>query len=685
MILTIGKIFLFIKWPIAVLLAMVVFSAHAQKLKSAPWENDFGMQIQRVNFSLQESFSAVQRSISYEFFPTKSGVSGEQKKVYYHFQALNQEGVGAFQNIIVPLEGAKLTHLDYRIWQEGYVIYEAKENSVSQRIVDTLWNASRQFPVAYLMSFPEMEAPAVLEFYYQLEGVAIPYHLELTDYFPLQSSDLEVNILSADPLDYKTFGEIKDSAFKEYDYQIYQFQAQNTKAAQAYGGLSRFDSATPQVFFKWQDLVLRYDRDLKKDWGSVLAHHFYRGPIKYYSVFANSEADFLGRSIYWGSLSIPQRFYRYREEELQENLQLAKGYQTLKKVFLNPLVDLQKWTNELAERPEVTLEHGLTLLDQKIKAYIERELRALHQAPYEYVDYGVLAKFYLDFLEAKGAQTFYALAKPERRGPVFTDFFDVAQFSALAIAYQKKSSSDLSFKLVGPYLGDTYPVDSFPSDLAGGQWLVYTPQNDSIFTHNIPQLKQRQSGFQIREDWQLSFKYNWVRTQRSYYTQGLFENKMYQAYLQNDVALDALSFTAYQRSNNFLLGNKSIEQPLEQIRERRDSFAYLFPTHKLLMVKRVPTQAAYVQLPTSYAVIYQVQLKADDDFTPLLDSAWLEANNWSNVSLSLDSLSPKKYALELRISFSALARSPQAISRYLQLQALLQQGLGVTIVRKDDT
>jgi hypothetical protein len=94
----------------------------AQKFKSAPWENQRQPGIQRVNYSLGEDFTVLDKKVRYQFFPSGSGVSGETKSTYYRIQVAEKEGVAALDSFVIHFPSGFLSHLDYRVWQGGYII-----------------------------------------------------------------------------------------------------------------------------------------------------------------------------------------------------------------------------------------------------------------------------------------------------------------------------------------------------------------------------------------------------------------------------------------------------------------------------------------------------------------------------------------------------------------------------------
>jgi hypothetical protein len=630
---------------------------------------------------LPNSLTALQKRVNYQFFPTHSGWSGEQKSVYYRFQVLNGQGVAALDSFFVAAPSGTLKHLDYRIWQEGLIAYEAKENSVAQRILDTVWSPHTYTPVGFHMHFPELEANSIIEIFYQAEGVAMPYHFNLADVFALQASEVSLEIISADPLQYKTTGAVQDTTYRRFDKEVYQFKAINTSAEKPNLGLPAFKPEGPTVYLRWKDLVYRYDRDEVTSWHNVLKRHFYRGPIKNYSVFVNSDADFLGRSIYWGSTNKPDRYYRYRAQKLEENFRLSWGQLALNRGYLNPLVELQEWTNQLGQNPKVDLTDGLAQLDAKVAKYLTQRFNTSYSSPYEFTDYALLAKFYLDFLEAKKQKAFYVLAKPSWQGPVFRDFLTVEQFSLLAVAYQNKSGL-LQYKVVGPYLGQIYALNTWPPDFSGAQLLVHQPQEDSTFIKTLILSNPVANGIDVADQQQISFTHRWLRRKRQYATQGLFTNKMYQAYLQQDSAYDVLSFTQYQKENNAILSQQTFTKKWQQNRQEEDTFALKLPLKEALAIKRTQNETGPVQLPAAYTYRYSLRLKADAPFSCTLKPPWPKTAANKNLSWRLDSIAPQAYELKLRLHFKSRYKSPNEISRYLQLDQWLKQGL-VLYIRKE--
>jgi hypothetical protein len=568
-----------------------------------------------------------------------------------------------------------------------YIIYEAKKKAIAQKIIDTVFSLQTKAIVGYKMHFPELKAGSILEIYYQAQGVAIPYFEPLTDALPLKKSELQIEILSAYPLVHKVLGSVQDSVRQVYDYQTLYFKAEATSAYEPSPTPHFFDSLQQGVFFAYADLIIPRDREAAGNWPAIFRYHFYQGEINDYTIFMNSEAYSFGQSVNWGSLNRPKRYFRFRADELIYNQVQTNGQNILATSFTNPLVALQDWTNKLIERPNLTVAIGLALIDEKILAYLEARPNYTVNNANQIADYSLLAKFYLNFLAAKVENPLLFFAKTQQQGPIHLDFKSAQQFQALGLAYRDEQNQ-LNYKVIGPYLGQNYPVNTWPADFNQGQILLYNTKDEKLSIHNLPAQNGLTNGVQVQEQLQVSFTYNWVRNSRSYRLKGLFKNKMYHAYLQGDTAIDALTYTRHQMVNNAYSNTDKIDFKTEQTRQAKDTFQLRLPLKDALITKSLPSLTSGLFLPAPYQFNYTFRLTADAPFALSADSTWLAQLPLAlpyKLNYSAQADGPKAYLIKIEAAVEVPYIAAQNIDSYLHFYKLLNKGIPLTISKKNES
>lgn len=661
-------------------LASVTASGQKRCFKGADWESELPVVRQRYNHSLQGQKGLIRKN-TFKFFPTGSGHTGELFQAYRLIQLGDKSDVEAFQKIEIryPSE-AFLTHLDYRVWKDGLIIYEAKPKSIHTQISDSVQDIRNGRNKGFTLSLSDLEPEVVVEIFYKAQGVHLPYWLEFQDSLRWQHSEQQIRIISSDPLQYVKHPQVAATEERNYDELVYTFSAENTAALPPKSGAFYADTSRPFVALEWKDLIQRYDRDRIKTWTDFLPYLFFDGAVKNLNIYLNSEARYLGQNIHSGTSYLPPKRYHTRDEELHENFRQAWGRYRLGKDYAAPLVALQEWVKALADSTLLSDQLGLRLIEEALKAYVNSGLQDLKQPPYAFYDHGTISKFYTDFLRLRGRKYYPVLLKAPTQGPFLDSLISARQVGALAVAYELDGARNII--LVGPYLGNYYSLNTLPADFSAGTAVFFDPATQSYAVEKLPAFNTQNNGFQYWEDIQLSFKFNWLRSTKRYYLEGNFQNRIYHAYLQNDTARDVLSATNWQVANNAVNNRERLNFKTEQLRQPRDTMVYHLSLEKALAITAEPSAKCFV-FPSPYRATMNFRLFADRAFAIDTEHSVLY-NEPGAYALRINTtrINEKEYLIELSFTLEEILMKGEEAEKFSQIVGLLQKGITIKIFPK---
>lgn len=672
----------YISLLIFTLLLSAGLSGQKQFLKGANWETELPDTRHRYNYSLQGQIGLIRKN-TFKFFPTGSGYSGELYQAYRLFQLGGQGEVEAFRRVEItyPSE-AILTHLDYRVWKDGVIIYEAKPRRIRTQISDSVADICNGRNRGFTLSLSDLEPEVVVEIFYEAQGVHLPYWLEFQDSLSWLHSEQQIRIISSDPLQYVHHPAVKATEERSYDELVYAFVAENTTPRPAIAGAFMVDTSRPFVALEWADLIQRYDRDKIKSWLDFLPYLFFNDEVKNLNIYLNSEARYLGQNIHSGTNYLPPKRYHTRDEELHENFRQAWGRYRLGKDYAAPLVALQEWVKALADSTMLNDQQALKLIDEALRGYVNSGLQELKSAPYAFYDHGIISKFYTDFLRFRNRKFYPVLLKAKAQGPFLDSLISARQVGALALAYERNGGRNML--LVGPYLGNYYGLNSLPPDFSEGTAVFFDPDNRTYTVEKLPKLSASYNGFHYREEIQLSFQFNWLRSAKSYQLKGNFKNKIYHAYLQNDTARDVLTATNWQVMNNAVNSKYSLEFKTEQLRQPADTMFYHLNLKQALAVN-LDTAAQYYVLPTPYTATMSFRLFADKaiDISAKPRAFYAEPRSFS-LRYTTKRINEKEFRLEVSLKIDEIIMKGEGAEKFSQIVGLLQKGIAIQIFPKNE-
>lgn len=666
------------------LLGTLSYSASAQNeyLKSASWESELPVARHRYNYSLTGQKGLLRKN-TYKFFPTGSGHTGELYQCYRLFQLNDQDDLNAFKTLKINYpEEAVLTHLDYRVWKDNMIIYEGKPRSIHKQISDSVFDINTGRLSGFTLSLASIEPQVVVEVFYQAQGVNLPFWLEFQDSLSWQKSVQEIQIISSDPLQFVHHPTVVAHENRNYDELVYSFVAENVKPKPAISGAFFADTSRPFLAVEWKDLVQRYDREKINTWFDFLPFLFFNDEIKHLSVYLSSEARYLGETIHSGAAYLPPKRYHKRDEELHENFKQAWGRYRLGKAYAAPLVALQEWVKDLADSPTVSEMAGLKLIDEALRGYVNSGLKDLKRPPYAFYDHGILSKFYTDFMRLRGMKYYPVLLKSGNKGPFLDSLISTRQVDAIALFFEHKGERNTIF--LGPYLGNYYGLNALPSDFSAGTAIVFDIAEKSYSKEKLPKFNIPKTGFELQEEIQLSFKYNWLRSAKRYKLFGNFKNKTYHAYLQNDTAHDVLTATKWQVSNNARGNKDELEFKTEQLRRTEDTMPYVLNLEKALMAELAAASESYI-FPSPLFINLKFKLIADRDFdiSPWPD-VQIEESDLYALAINTKRIGDKELLVELSLTVEEHIVEEEEAKKFSQIVRLLQEGILIKIFPKNE-
>ena len=179
-----------------------------------------------------DSFAAVQNIVQREYFNSGSDVSGERYFHYARFQYPDQSSIDNWSKILFQLPNYEiLKDIDFRIWEDDILVYEARAASIRNQFLDSLVadpHSGKLF--AFSLQFPELKAGQIVEVMISLEGAPLPYNLGFNEAFPISESIQRIKVLSAYPLQFSASEEVEQSKERIYENIFYSFKSVGCKA-----------------------------------------------------------------------------------------------------------------------------------------------------------------------------------------------------------------------------------------------------------------------------------------------------------------------------------------------------------------------------------------------------------------------------------------------------------------------
>jgi hypothetical protein len=507
----------------------------AQRVKAKYWEENWEKSKRPVYDYSIPGFQAVKRRVTRKYFSTNSGFTGELYEKYYQFQFPDQGAIdnhGQIKIRIPPREG--LLDVDYRVWKDGLLIYEARPSQINPQLPSRLINASLHADSFYL-ELKFLEPECTVELVITCNGIPLPYQLFFDDDMSIKESIQEVIIISQSPLRFKASSELKQEELREWDNKIYRFTADNLAASVSGSGFYSHSVADANVQLDWKDQVYYYDREVTDNWQDLLSHLFYNGLVRDFSVYRNSLSEQFGRQQFYGPWQRPYRYYRHRGSEIGANEVYAQGSWRLSRAYADRWLQLEEFVEKVKGDTSYTFSYALQEMHKLQEIAIREHLATMPDEPKLFTEYGLIYSFYQQLFQHFEIPFRLALVKSAVSGPILPAYISPWQFQARALAYRVKDENDWNYIFAGPMLGDFAEVGEVPSVFAQASALLFNPLDS--FTFIIDSLIYTSPQFANFNKW-VNISFNdastFFRAETKIGWDGVFRSKLLQDYILRD-------------------------------------------------------------------------------------------------------------------------------------------------------
>lgn len=627
----------------------------------------------------------------FEFFRTTSGRSGETLERHYAFQIGSQKVLDQNRVLMCPsIFGGRVTTLDYRVWKDGKVVFEPSKRDLSQQLI----NASALLVVpkaAPVMHLEGAEIGCVVEVVYRLEGVHLPEYVKLNDAYSIGESILEVSFRKNRNLVYHHSPVVQVADSIGRGRHTYRFSAKGLGPEPQFNGMDVRMGINPFVELDWRH-VMDYDKgEVHEDWFDYVGSTFYKGDIYDYSDFENFDNLSFGLRIYWSSQM--QLVQQFGNEYLWDYLMEVRSFSAMgaQEGVMDNVEKLENYIDSLAQDTSLSIVDGVMKVNAGVNDFVVKQFQFLYAPPMDFMHYSLLSKFYYDYFAKRNYPVMPMMLKVKRMGPFADDFISTKQFGAMAMGFMDKNGK-FHFTLLGPYLGNFYEVDHFPSDYSGGQAAVFDLDKKSIHTLTLPYNPPNQDGFKKLVRIDLDFAEKRINTRESYELFGAFRNKMYHAYLlEPDSAFDAVNASEDVKRNNgvfnkhaFSRVNKSSHWQFYRHLELKLSDARaLRSTHNIYRgnaKKEAPV--FYTALPLPYEAEFRFDINSTTPFDLEVELLDPFLSKVVDVSFEKKQISETQYYLKIVFTFKEHLIGYRDIKHFNRALGFIQNGIAVKVKEK---
>ena len=652
----------------------------AQRLKSEYWEENWENFPRPVYDYGVSHFSAVKRVISRKYFATNSGYSGELYQKYYQFQFPHQADIEKNRRIkirIPPRE--RLLDIDYRVWKDGLLIYEARPSIINAQLPAHLINASLHSDSFYL-ALDFLEPECTVELIISCNGVPLPYQLFFSDDMPIQESLQEIIIISESPLRYKASSAVEHEEIREWDNVIYTFKVDNLPAQGALYGIDTRAQTQAKVLLDWQDQVYYYDRKETDNWPDLLSHIFYEGLVRDYSVYRNSLSEQFGWQQFYGPWQRPLRFYRHRNAEISTNEVYAQGNWRLSREYADRWLQLEDLVEKVKRDSSYTFPFALQQMHALQEKAIREHLKAIPEEPKVFTEYGLIYSFYQQLFKHFKIPYRLALVKAAAQGAIENDYISPWQFQARALAYKAGESENWHYVFAGPLLGDFANLNEIPSPFCEAQVLLFNPQDS--FSYSFDTLKYQASGaanFIRRERINFNVAFSFYRRQSEITWDGVFRSPLLQDYVLADSLAYLLADARNQLPSGKWQGDSVSQLKNQRAAIRGDSVNFTIPLTEIAHFDS-PSTARVLCLPYLVKAEWQYDFKdIPANYRYLIELSEEVENEDFSLSLDAQEIGPSHLKLTVEVEIRRLCYKSDSLSRYLQILNRLNEGVKITI------
>jgi hypothetical protein len=652
----------------------------AQRLKAKYWE-EYWEKFPRPVYDYSISgFQAVKRRISRKYFSTNSGFTGELYEKYYQFQFPDQGEIDAHKRIkirIPPRE--RLLDIDYRVWKNGLLIYEARPASINSQLPSRLINSSLHAD-SFFLDLNFLEPECTVELIITCKGIPLPYQLFFKDDMPIKESIQEIIIISQSPLRFKASSQLKQEEFRKWDNKIYQFTANNLTAGSSSSGFYSRTLTEENVQLDWQDQVYYYDREETDNWQDLLSYLFYDGLVRDFSVYRNSLSEQFGHQQFYGPWQRPRRFYRHRDMEIGVNEEYAQGSWRLTRAYADRWLQLEEFMEKVKIDTTYAFPYALQHLHHLQEKAIREHLAAMPEQPKVFTEYGLIYSFYQQLFQHFKIPYRLALVKSAVSGAIEPDYISPWQFQARSIAYRSGEEKDWRYIFAGPMLGDFAELGEIPSPFAQAQALLFNPLDSFAFTldtliYSAPQL----ANFNKWVDINFNDASTFFRAETEIGWDGVFRSKLLQDYILRD-SLQYFYFNGRGQleARNWQGENISV---LDSYRRAcaEDSLTFSIPLNE---IGRFPADLMAGRFCLPYlpkAEWHYVFNNLPAGYLYKVDAPSLLVNEDFSIKIRVKEKALGQLTVEVFVEIRTLCYNYEVLNGYLQILNSLNEGVKITI------
>jgi len=662
-------------------LLICFFSAdiQGQRLKSKYWEKNWENFPRPVyNYGIIH-FTAVKRVISRKYFSTNSGYSGELYQKYYQFQYPSQAEIEKNSSIkirIPPRE--RLLDVDYRVWKDGLLIYEARPSLINSQVPTHLINASLHSD-SFNLELAYLEPECTVELIVSCQGVPLPYQVFFSDDMPVEESVQEFIIISESPLRYWASSAVEHEEMEEWDNIIYTFKVDSLAGKNALKGVDTRALQEANVLLDWQDQVYYYDRLETDNWPDLLSHLFYEGLVRDYSVYRNSLSAQFGWQQFYGPWQRPLRFYRLRNTEIIQNEIYAEGNWRLSRSYADRWLMLENFVEKVQGDSSYTFLYALQQMHALQKKAIKAQIEAIPEEPKIFTEYGLAYSFYQKLFKHFKIPYRLALIKSAAQGAVQEEYISPWQFQARALAYRLEAKDDWHYIFAGPILGDFTDLNEIPTPLAEAQVLLFDPEDSLSHAIDTLQFKPLSApNFIRRQSINFNRSFSFYRSTGEIVWDGVFRSTFLQDYVLGDSLQYLLTDARSELPMRHYAGDSLTKLKANRKALSSDSVSFVIPLKEAIHLDS-PSPGRVLCLP------YLLKAQWDYDFIDLPEDYRYEIESAAKLvsedfSLSLDAqeIDPRHLKLTVAIEIHRLCYESDSLNRYLQILSRLNKGVKIT-------
>lgn len=617
----------------------------------------------------------------YDFFKTNSGSSGE---VYQHYERISYATPKAARDhnlfyVKVPAYGA-LTHVDFRLWRAGVIIYEARANSLPTRIEDTLRDDQSGRITGFTIRIPEVEARTVLEFYYRNEGVAMPYRIGFYQNKPIDTAVVAFRITSNAPLiTHRSHPQVIQFAERQdLDKLIYEFKAHHLKPHSVTHGLPAYDTARKFILIDYARPIIEINGRSADTWQDLLQFLAVPYSLKDYRDFHSIIAEGLGQNM---QLSVMQQGGTYFRDHPVRNLLNEEGYGgylLMSRGALNPFFKLnnryQKFWKNYQKQP---LDTAIAALHQQVNEAIEEYMQM--PPPKWFTKYSMVYSFYARFLEDRKANYAPVLVKAAHKEPFIPDFVSYKQFNALALSYVNESGQR-QILFPGLYLGRFLKINEIPPDLGEASALFFDEPKQEIGFQKLPALAPTVNTVHHKSDIIINAQRQRLQQKDSLFFKGAFQSPIYHSYLISDSARDAFTATGHTYRRNYYHTKKLTALPQRTVRMDSDTLRVALPWEESLIYKPELRSNEALHLPLRYQFSWKQNIVAEVPFTVREIDTTLQFGTLAQVHWKITQREAKVAEVQAQLIFFKKRVKPSRMPDYLRLRRFLQNVAPLQII-----